>query len=113
MSVQQYSATTPIATLLNGQTDIDILRSGYCNMRFNVSVDKVVTIDATYEANLPGLAYDYYGDVEYWRSIMWFNGLTDPLNDACVGALIGLPNKASLDAFFAATSNSSKTILVI
>lgn len=113
MSIPLYSTVTPITTLLNGLTDIDLLSSQYKNMRFSVAVDQVVTIDSKYEANLPGLAFDYYADVEYWRAIMWFNGLVDPLNDVCVGAQIGLPNKSSLDAFFAAvsaTQNNTQTI---
>jgi len=113
MSIPQYSTVTPITTLLNGVQDIDFLASAYRNMRYGVQVDKVVTIDATYEANLPGLAFDYYGDVEYWRAVMWFNGLTDPITDVCVGAKIGMPNKASLDAFFAAQANNETTTLVI
>lgn len=113
MSIALYSSVTPITTLLNGLTDIDFLSSAYCNMRYNVSVDRVVTIDAKYEANLPGLAFDYYQDVEYWRAIMCFNGLLDPINDVCVGTQIGLPNKASLNAFFAAQAGDTVTTLVI
>lgn len=113
MSIPLYSQATPIVTLLNGLTDIDPLSSQYTNMRFRVSVDKVLMIDAKYEANLPGLAFDYYGDQEYWRAIMCFNGLSDPLTDVCVGATIGLPNKSSLDAFFAATSNQTPQTQVI
>jgi len=113
MSIPLYSDATPLITLFNGDTDIDWLSSQYANMRYSVTVDKVVTIDAKYEANLPGLAFDYYADVEYWRAVMWFNGLSDPINDVCVGAKIGMPNKSSLDAFFAAaiaTKNNTLTI---
>ena len=113
MSIPSYSDVTPLTTLFSGVTDIDFLSSQYKNMRYSVSVDKVITIDAKYEANLPGLAFDYYADQEYWRAIMCFNGLIDPINDVCVGAQIGMPNKSSLDAFFAATSatiNNTQTI---
>jgi len=113
MSVPLYSEATPLITLLNGDTDLDILSSQYVNMRFMVSVDKVVTIDSKYEANLPGLAFDYYGDQEYWRAIMHFNGLTDPISEVCVGSLIGMPNKSSLDAFFASRTNQTPTTQVI
>jgi len=113
MSIPIYSVATPLTTLLNGLTDIDILSSRYVNMRWMVQVDKVITIDAKYEANLPGLAYDYYADQEYWRAIMAFNGLSDPITDVCVGAQIGLPNKSSLDAFFASSSNNNPTTQVI
>jgi hypothetical protein len=113
MSIPLYSTVTPLTTLFDGTTDIDILSSQYANMRYSVAVDKVITIDAKYEANLPGLAFDYYADVEYWRAIMCFNGLVDPLNDVCVGAQIGLPNKSSLDAFFAAAGATANDTLTI
>lgn len=113
MSIPLYSTVTPLTVLLNGVTDIDLLSSQYRNMRYSVQVDKVVTIDAKYEANLPGLAFDYYGDQEYWRAIMCFNGLSDPLNDVCVGAQLGLPNKSSLDAFFAAQAKATTPTLTI
>lgn len=113
MSIPLYSAVTPLTVLFNGVTDLDILTSQYANMRYSVSVDKVITIDAKYEANLPGLAFDYYADVEYWRAIMWFNGISDPINDVCVGSQLGLPNKSSLDAFFAAAAATANNTLTI
>jgi len=113
MSIPDYSTVTPLQTLYNGKTDIDILNSQYNNMRYSATIDKVITIDAKYEANLPGLAFDYYGDQAYWRAILYFNGLNDPLNDICVGAQIGLPNKSSLDAFFAATAATQNATLTI
>ena len=63
-------------------------------------------VPSKYEANLPGLAYDYYGDVEMWRVIMEVNGLSDPLNDVVVGAVLAMPTRASVDAFLA----SAKTV---
>jgi hypothetical protein len=106
MTIPRYMDATPVATLLDGTTDLDTLNSRYVNMRFLVQLDRVITIDSKYEANLPGLANDYYGDQEYWRAIMWFNGMSDPLTDLCVGSQIGMPNKSSLDAFFARTTGS-------
>ncbi len=106
--MKTYSEATPTITLLNGGTDIDVCTSQYTNIRFGVSVDSVVTISAQYEANLPGLAYDYYGNQEYWRAILAFNGLVDPINDVQVGVVIGLPSKSSLEAFLASNQVSAQ-----
>ena len=111
--MQDYSAVTPVELLTNGKYDLDAIRSSYANIRWGVAPDVIITIDAKYEANLPGLAYDYYGDQSYWRAILKFNGLNDPLADICVGASIGLPSRASLDRFLTAknaTLNPSLTI---
>ena len=91
---------------MDNTQQLDILQSKYVNIRYGVSIERHVTIDSKYEANLPGLAYDYYGDVEMWRVIMEVNGLSDPLNDVVVGAVLAMPTRASVDAFLA----SAKTV---
>lgn len=97
--MQTYSEVTPVAQLFDGGYDLDVFNSSYANMRWGVAVDVIVTIDSKYEANLPGLAFDYYGSQEYWRAILAFNGLHDPLADVCVGTTIALPSRSSLDQF--------------
>lgn len=100
--MQEYSQVTPVTLLLDNSYDLDVFRSSYANIRWGVSPDIVITIDSKYEANLPGLAFDYYGDQSFWRAILAFNGLTDPLTDVCVGSRIGLPSRSSLDQFLTA-----------
>jgi hypothetical protein len=96
-----YSEVTPTTQLLNKEYDLDIFKSSYVNMRFGVLPATVITIDSRYQANLPGLAYDFYGDQRYWRAILSFNGLVDPISDVIVGTRIGLPDESSLRAFMA------------
>lgn len=103
--MKKYSDVTPLTTLLTNVLAVDYLQSPYTNIRFGVAIDTVITIDAKYEANLPGLAFDYYGDQVYWRAILAFNGLVDPVQDVQVGTVIGLPSKSSLEAFM--TTNQS------
>ena len=104
--MQLYSQATPVIVLSDNTTGLDLLNSSYVNLRYGATAENVITIDARYEANLPGLAFDYYGDQEMWRAIMAFNGLTDPINDVITGVLIGLPSQASIDSFFAKNSTN-------
>lgn len=97
--MKDYSEVTPLVTLLNNQIDIDPLKSSYTNIRFGVLPATVIIISAKYQANLPGLAHDYYGDQKYWRAILSFNGLIDPINDVAIGTRIGLPDPTSLQAY--------------
>lgn len=90
----------------------DVFTSAYRNLRFNVLMDKYITVDAKYEANLPGLAFDTYGDTELWRAILYANGLHDPLNDIVVGCRIGLPEAASLYAYLLRTVNRIKAVVI-
>lgn len=104
--MKEYYEVTPTVQLLNNTFDLDVLNSSYTNMRFGVIPAQIVTIDAKYQANLPGLAYDFYGDQKYWRAILSFNGLVDPINDIMVGVKIGLPDPSSLHAFMARQNES-------
>lgn len=106
--MKDYNEVTPTIRLLDNTLDLDVANSSYVNMRFGVLPAQVITIDAKYQANLPGLAFDFYGDQKYWRAILSFNGLVDPINDIVVGTRIGLPDPASLEAFMA-QGNSSLT----
>lgn len=111
--MKNYSDVTPTVQLLDGTYDLDTLASSYTNVRFGVSVTNLFTINAKYAANLPGLAYDVYGSTEYWRAILAFNGLQDPISDIQVGTVIGLPDDAELQAFLAATNQNISVTLVI
>lgn len=111
--MKDYSEVTPTVKLLNNGYDLDVFNSGYVNIRFEVALASLVTIDAGFQANLPGLAYAYYGDQNYWRAIMAFNGLTDPLNDVTVGRQLGLPDKSSLQAYLARTGQTLSQILYV
>lgn len=102
--MKQYSQATPYERLLNNKVDHSHLTSLYRNMRYQVAPTRSILIDSRYAYNLPGLAYDYYGDTSYWRAILAFNGLTDAVNDIKVGVQISLPAKADVDALLA-TSN--------
>lgn len=106
--MKNYSDLTPLTTLLNNSTDLDILNSPFTNIRFGVMLDTLITVTAEYEANLPGLAFDYYGDQTYWRAILAFNGLVDPINDIQVGVVLGMPNKSSLEAFLSSNKASDQ-----
>lgn len=111
--MQEYSEVTPTTQLFDKKFDLDILQSSYKNIRWAVVPESIITIDSKYEANLPGLAYDYYGDQKLWRAILAFNGLRDPVSDVIVGSVIGLPSRASLDKYMANSNKGLQQTLVI
>jgi len=111
--MKSYSEVTPTTQLLNASYELDQLRSGYRNIRFEVVLAEIITITAQYQANLPGLAYDYYGNQDYWRAILAFNGLVDPMSDITVGRSIGMPDASSLQAYLASTNDSLLPVLYV
>lgn len=112
--MRTYGQATPVTKLLNNVFELDELNSAYTNLRYTAVLETIVTVDARYEANLPGLAYAYYGDQEYWRAIMAFNAMVDPFMDMVVGTQIRLPSKVSVDAALTKPSSErTDTVLTI
>lgn len=110
--MKQYSQATPITTTLDGTRDYDHLTSLYRNLRYTVAPERTIILDARYEFNLPGLAFDYYGSVHYWRAIMWFNAIVDPLKDTRAGTSITLPSKIDIDALMASEVAKPKAVVI-
>ena len=114
--MQSYLESTPTTTLFNGERDLDIFRSSYANIKSNTSQNSTVVVDAKYVANLPGISFDFYGDTSYWRAILAFNGLNDPISDIYNGLVLKLPDRVSIDSFFAAidatTVNRQEVVLL-
>ena len=103
-----FSDLTPFA-LGEG---FDVFNSAYKNLRFNVRIARYITVDSRYQANLPGLAHDTYGDKNYWRVILYANGLKDPINDVVVGARLGLPDLDSVKAYLARDTENRQRVVI-
>ena len=110
--MKKYSDVTPTIQLMDNTYDLDFVNSAYANIRFGVPVTQLITVSAKYVANLPGLAFDMYGTTDYWRAILAFNGLQDPISDIQVGTILGLPDDAGLQAFLAATASTNQNTTV-
>ena len=102
------SALSPF--LVDGK--LNIFESAYKNLRFNVRMSSYITIDASWEANLPGLSYSIYGTTDLWRVLLYANGLSDPINDIVVGARLGLPDINSVAAYLLRATTSTPTLVI-
>jgi hypothetical protein len=111
--MKEYQEVTPVIERLDTSFELDHLRSSYNNIRFGVLPAQVVVIDSKYQANLPGLCHDFYGDQTYWRAVLAFNGLNDPISDIAVGARIGLPDPTSLQAYMARANETLVEPLIV
>ncbi len=110
MADYDLSRYTPLDNTLEMR---DILKSGYKNMRFVVTPASQIQITAATMCNLPGLAYQLYGDTSLWRALLDFNGLSDPISDVCVGMTLLVPSKASLiDYLSKPQANQNPTLTI-
>ena len=109
MSITTWNLATPIVLDRDSTYQYDELKSLYVNIKYNIVVQQVITVPSKYEANLPGLAHDYYGDQNYWRVILAVNGLIDPISDVVTGMSLVLPTADSVTAYLSRSSTYSLT----
>ena len=111
--MQEYSEVTPAVQLYDGNIDLDNLASSYINLKYGATTSTTLLVDSSYQSNLPGISYDFYGDTTFWRAILAYNGLNDPVSDICVGTTLILPDASSLAAFMAAQANNDQNFAQI
>lgn len=63
------------------------------------SGDRFLTVDSTYIGRLDLVAFDMYGDVDYWWAIALANGLDQIPTDMVEGMVLRIPQKSYIDSF--------------
>lgn len=99
-----WTECTPTNKYLDGY---EPTLSTYCNIRFAVRTASTFTVTAANMSNLPGIAYITLGSTDYWRVLLDYNGLYDPLTDIYPGLVLKIPDKAALTSILGKTNNSS------
>lgn len=105
-----WSSYTPIDSTGN---NYDLFKSAYKNIRFAIQPQTQYQLTATDLANLPGLAYKFFGDVSMWRIIMAYNGISDPLSGVAVGMVLNIPSRSDVITYLSQQSANSKQSLTI
>jgi len=105
-----YSKYTPLDNTLD---QYDVFQSGYKNIRFNIQQQQQIQLDNSNAYNLPGIAYQAYGDTSLWWAIMVYNGLSDPLTDIQPGIVLLLPAKSTIQSYISRQSSSSSSTMTV
>lgn len=93
----RYDVSSYVSTYPDGR--VDIWSAKFINMRFSVTLSRVITVTSGFEANLPALAKKYLEDQNLWWAILHYNGLIDPIHDIRIGAILRIPDRNSLINF--------------
>jgi hypothetical protein len=105
-----WSSYTPLD---NTGANYDMFKSAYKNIRFSIQPQTQYQLTATDLANLPGLAYRFFGDVSLWRVLMAYNGISDPMSQVAVGLVINIPARADVISYLSKQSaNASQTLTI-
>ena len=104
-SLLSYSQCTPFD--YKSQT-YNIFKSKYKNLRYSLSPASVYKLQADDLANLPGLSFKLFGSTDYWRILLDYNGLYDPLNDLYPGLVLNVPSRSDLLTLLSSKDESIK-----
>lgn len=63
--------------------------------------DRFLDVDSKYLGRLDLVAFDMYGDVDYWWAIALANGLDQIPTDMRMGMRLRIPQKSYIDALLA------------
>ncbi len=81
----------------------DIWDANPSDMKFNVPTATTIVVDSSLEANLPHIAYEYLGDTSLWWTLLYYNGITDPISDIYSLALLRIPDRQALISYLERT----------
>jgi hypothetical protein len=80
----------------------DYLSPKYLNIKYLLPASKSYIVDASDQANAPGIAFKFYGSVDYWWVVCMYNGILDPITEFKPGLVLQLPSLSSVNAFLSA-----------
>lgn len=109
---QDYS-WTKFSPLDNTGTQRSIFRSAYKNLRFVLDLQTIIVLNSTQSSNLPGLSYQLYKTVDFWRVLLAYNGLQDPIQDVFAGMRFRVPTKTSIVRWMSQQQDNQAPTMVI
>ncbi len=94
------------------QQSLDYLSARYLNIKFIVPARDSFVVTQAYEANAPGIAFDFYGSADYWWVVLLFNGIQDPVEELVAGKVLQLPGLADVNAFLSLKESQEQDLTV-
>lgn len=71
----------------------NVFRSTYKNIRYEVKpLSSTYTVTAKDLGRIPMISYNIYGTTAYWRAILEYNGIRNPITDIYPGQILKLPD---------------------
>ncbi|SRR5690606_38614916 len=94
-------------------TQRSIFKSAYKNLRFILELQEIKTLSEAQASNLPGLSFEYYGVTDFWRILLSYNGLQDPIQDVYAGQTFNIPTRNSIIRWLTQQQdNEVRTLLI-
>jgi hypothetical protein len=81
----------------------DIWDANPVDLRFNVPTATTIVVDSSLEANLPHIAYEFFGDTSLWWTLLYYNGIHDPISDIYSLTILRIPDRQALISYLERT----------
>ena len=88
-------------------------KSAYVNIRFGPAVNNQYVVKQHDMCNLPGICYNLYADSSFWRGLISFNGIVDPMQEIYPGLVLNVPSKSDVIAYLSQNKQASNPTLFI
>lgn len=90
-----------------------LFRSAYKNIRFELELYEQIVLTEADSSNLPGLSFRYYGVTDFWRVLLAYNGLQDPIQDVWAGQQFKIPTRNSIVRYLTQQQSNTRQVLRI
>ena len=109
-STYDYSQFTPIDSTGSA---FNVFKSAYVNIKYGPPTNTQYPVQLHDMCNLPGICYNLYGDTSFWRGLISFNGIVDPLQEIYPGLILNVPSKSDIIAYLAKNQQANNPTLFI
>lgn len=106
-TIIDWSSATPIYTY-NSKNYYNPFRSNYKNIRYTIPSQGKYTVTAGDTGRIAMISYKVYGDTCFWRALLEYNGLKNPVSDIYPGLVLNLPNKSALVSLLSDTPHEKQ-----
>lgn len=98
--------------LSTSKKSLDYLSAKYLNISFAIPAESTFVVTSANIANSPGLAYQIYGDKDYWWVICLYNGILNPIEDLQPGTILQIPSITSVNAFLTRELTEDRRVVI-
>lgn len=109
-SLIDWNQRTPVYLDSNNVYHYDAFKSQYKNIRFILRQSSTYTVTKKDMGRIATISYNIYGTTTFWRILLEYNQIHDPITELYPGVTLAVPDKAQATAYLANSNSSAGTM---
>lgn len=106
-SLIDWNKCTPYYLDTKKSFHYDPFKSSYKNIRYLLRQVSTYTVTKQDMGRIATISYNIYGTTTFWRILLEYNQIHDPLTEIYPGVVLAVPDKAQATAYLSNTTNSA------